>query len=112
MRFKGLLCLVRPRFPEGGARGLTASPDALLANVHVQLQPLNKVLFAEGEWSRFVENWLDKPGDGIVEKTRKIHDDYIHDFIFDDGRLQNIYSPPFSPYRRSNAATGSGGLNR
>ncbi|MDO2286097.1 type I restriction endonuclease, partial [Escherichia coli] len=29
--------------------------------------------------------------DGIVERTRKIHDDYIHDFVFDDGRIQNIY---------------------
>jgi type I restriction enzyme, R subunit len=23
-------------------------------------------------------------------KTRKIHDDYVHDFVFDDGRIQNI----------------------
>ena len=70
--------------------GLT-TPEALLANVRVQLQALNKVQFAEGEWLRFVETWLDKPSDGIVEKTRKIHDDYIHDFVFDDGRIQNIY---------------------
>jgi type I restriction enzyme R subunit len=67
------------------------SAEALLANVRVQLQALNNVQFAEGEWSRFVETWLDKPSDGIVEKTRKIHDDYIHDFVFDDGRIQNIY---------------------
>ena len=65
-------------------------PDALLANVRVQLQALNNVQFADGEWLRFVETWLDKPSDGIVEKTRKIHDDYIHDFVFDDGRIQNI----------------------
>ncbi|THG73588.1 type I restriction endonuclease subunit R [Pseudomonas sp. A-1] len=70
--------------------GLNA-PDALLANVRVQLQALNDVQFADGEWLRFVETWLDKPSDGIVEKTRKIHDDYIHDFVFDDGRIQNIY---------------------
>ena len=63
----------------------------LLANVRVQLQALNSVQFADGEWKRFVESWLDKPSDGIVEKTRKIHDDYIHDFVFDDGRIQNIY---------------------
>ncbi|MPS48643.1 type I restriction endonuclease subunit R [Methylobacillus sp.] len=67
------------------------SPLDLLANVRVQLQALNAVQFTEGEWLRFVETWLDKPSDGIVEKTRKIHDDYIHDFIFDDGRIQNIY---------------------
>ena len=67
------------------------TPEALLANVRVQLQTLNNVQFADGEWLRFVETWLDKPSDGIVEKTRKIHDDYIHDFVFDDGRIQNIY---------------------
>jgi type I restriction enzyme R subunit len=70
--------------------GLT-TPQALLANVRVQLQTLNNVYFAEGEWLRLVETWLDKPSDGIAEKTRKIHDDYIHDFVFDDGRIQNIY---------------------
>lgn len=67
------------------------TPDALLANVRVQLQTLNCVQFSEGEWLRFVETWLDKPSDGIVEKTRKIHDDFIQDFVFDDGRIQNIY---------------------
>ncbi|MEN9618630.1 MAG: Type site-specific deoxyribonuclease, HsdR family [Pseudomonadota bacterium] len=67
------------------------NPEALLANVRVQLQVLNNVQFLDAEWLRFVESWLDKPSDGIVEKTRKIHDDYIHDFVFDDGRIQNIY---------------------
>ena len=65
--------------------------QALMANVREQLQSLNNVQFSDGEWARFVETWLDKPSDGIVEKTRKIHDDYIHDFVFDDGRIQNIY---------------------
>ncbi len=35
--------------------------------------------------------YLDKPSDGLADKTRKIHDDYIHDFVFDNGRIQNIY---------------------
>jgi type I restriction enzyme R subunit len=67
------------------------SPQTLLANVRVQLQTLNNVQFSNGEWLRFVETYLDKPSEGIVDKTRKIHDDYIHDFVFDDGRIQNIY---------------------
>ncbi|WP_288255188.1 type I restriction endonuclease subunit R [uncultured Hydrogenophaga sp.] len=67
------------------------TPETLLANVRVQLQLLNNVAFSDGEWQRFVETWLDKPSDGIVEKTRKIHDDYVHDFVFDDGHIQNIY---------------------
>jgi type I restriction enzyme R subunit len=65
--------------------------EAMLANVRAQLQALNNMHFSEGEWRRFVETYLDKPSDGIIDKTRKIHDDYIHDFVFDDGRIQNIY---------------------
>lgn len=67
------------------------NPQAMLANVREQLQALNSVQFSEGEWLRFVETYLDRPSDSIVDKTRKIHDDYIHDFVFDDGRIQNIY---------------------
>ncbi len=67
------------------------NPEAMLTNVRVQLQALNGVEFLEGEWKRFVETYLDKPSDTIVDKTRKIHDDYIHDFVFDDGRIKNIY---------------------
>ena len=67
------------------------SPEAMLSNVRNQLQTLNNVEFKEGEWARFVETYLDNPSDDIVDKTRKIHDDYIHDFVFDDGRIQNIY---------------------
>lgn len=67
------------------------TPDAMLANVRVQLQALNHVQFSDGEWRRFVESYLDKPSDSSTDKTRKIHDDYIHDFVFDDGRIQNIY---------------------
>jgi type I restriction enzyme, R subunit len=67
------------------------TPPALLANVRVQLQALNHVAFSDAEWQRFVESWLDKASDGMAEKTRKVHDDFIHDFVFDDGRIQNIY---------------------
>lgn len=70
--------------------GLT-NTKSMLANVRVQLQDLNKVEFTEGEWLRFVETFLDKPSENIVDKTRKLHDDYVHDFIFDDGHIQNIY---------------------
>lgn len=70
--------------------GLKTMP-ALMANVRTQLQALNRVEFSEAEWERFVESWLDKPSDSILDKTRKVHDDYVHDFVFDDGRIQNIY---------------------
>lgn len=68
-----------------------SNPQAMLANVREQLQTLNNVQFSEGEWQRFVETFLDKPSDSITDKTRKIHDNHIHDFVFDDGHIQNIY---------------------
>ena len=64
--------------------------EKMLANVRMQLQTLNHVQFLEGEWLRFVESYLDKPSDNSLDKTRKIHIDYIHDFVFDDGHIQNI----------------------
>ncbi|EOT4392279.1 type I restriction endonuclease subunit R, partial [Escherichia coli] len=67
------------------------SQSAMLANVREQLQSLNGVVFNDSEWRRFTEQYLDNPSDGILDKTRKIHIDYICDFIFDDGRLENIY---------------------
>lgn len=70
---------------------MLATTEAMLANVRQRLEDLNTVTFSDDEWKRFVENYLDKPSDSIVDKTRKIHDDYVHDFVFDDGRIQNIY---------------------
>ncbi len=67
------------------------NPDVMLVNVREQLQNLNSVQFTDSEWARFVETYLDKPGDSIVDKTRKIHDDHIFDFVFDDGQIKNIY---------------------
>lgn len=67
------------------------STAAMLANVRSQLQALNSVQFTDKEWARFVETYLDRPSDSITDKARKIHDDYIFDFVFDDGRIQNIY---------------------
>ena len=65
--------------------------ETLLTNVRVQLQSLNNMEFSDAEWIRFVDEYLDKPSDNLVEKTRKIHDNYIYDFVFDDGHIQNIY---------------------
>lgn len=66
------------------------SPETMLANVRVQLQILNEVQFTDAEWQRFVMEYLDNPSDNITDKARKIHDDHIYDFTFDDGHLKNI----------------------
>lgn len=67
------------------------TPEEMLANIRFQLQRLNNVEFSDAEWIRFCEQYLDKPSDNHIEKTRKIHNDHIYDFVFDDGHIQNIY---------------------
>lgn len=67
------------------------SIDKMFANLRIQLQELNNILFSDSEWMRFRDEFLDKPSDNIVEKSRKIHENYIHDFVFDNGVMQNIY---------------------
>ena len=67
------------------------TPEAMLANVRVQLEELNEVRFTEDEWPRFVEKYLDPASENSTDKARKIHEDYIHDFVFDDGHIENIY---------------------
>ncbi|WP_114786849.1 HsdR family type I site-specific deoxyribonuclease [Vibrio tetraodonis] len=67
------------------------TPDSMMANVRTQLQDLNKVEFTDAEWGRFQEQYLNTPSDNIIEKTRKVHSDYIYDFVFDDGHIENIY---------------------
>ena len=68
-----------------------STTDALLANARLKIQELNHVEFTDEEWSRFVVEYLDKPGDTLTDKTRKIHDNHIYDFVFDDGHIKNIY---------------------
>lgn len=64
--------------------------DDLYRNLKVQIERLNKLTFSPDEWSRFLLEYLDAPSDGMIEKTRKIQENHIYDFIFDDGTVKNI----------------------
>ena len=66
------------------------SMDDLYINLRVQIEKLNDIKFSDSEWKRFLLEYLDAPNDGIIEKTRKIQENHIYDFIFDNGRLRNI----------------------
>ena len=67
------------------------TPTELLENAKVQIEKLNKVTFTDAEWQRFIVEYLDCPNEGLVEKTRKIQENHIYDFVFDDGRIKNIF---------------------
>jgi len=65
--------------------------SALIKNLRIQLEILNGVTFADSEWERFFSENIAGANDGIVEKTRKIQDDYIQILKRDDGATKNVY---------------------
>lgn len=75
---------------QGYERVKFTTSEEMYGNLKVQIERLNNVSFSKSEWERFLTEYLDCPKDGMVEKTRKIQEDYIYDFTFDDGHLQNI----------------------
>lgn len=75
---------------QGYERFYGKTSEELYKNLKIQIERLNKVAFTDKEWERFLVEYLDCPNDGMIEKTRKIQENYIYDFIFDDGHLKNI----------------------
>ena len=64
---------------------------ALIDNLRIQLEKLNGYKFSDKEWKYFFENQIANANEGIVEKTRKIQEDYIQVLRRDDGTSKNIY---------------------
>lgn len=75
---------------QGYERFFAKSKDDLYTNLKKQIERLNQISFTLEEWKRFLVEYLDAPNDGMIEKTRKIQENHIYDFIFDDGHLKNI----------------------
>ena len=57
----------------------TRTSEDLYRNLRLQIEKLNNVSFSNDEWKRFLIEYLDAPNDGMIEKTRKIQEDYIYD---------------------------------
>ena len=75
---------------QGYERADFKTSDELYKNLKVQIERLNNITFSDSEWERFLIEYLDAPNDGMVEKTRKIQENYIYDFTFDNGHSENI----------------------
>ncbi len=75
---------------QGYERLHVKSTEDLYANLKIRLEQLNGVSFSPEEWRRFLLEYVDAPNDGMIEKTRKIQENHIYDFIFDDGHVKNI----------------------
>lgn len=65
--------------------------EDLINNLRKQLELLNDYKFTDSEWEVFFNNNIANNNDGIVEKTRKIQEDYIQVLKKDDGTSKNIY---------------------
>jgi type I restriction enzyme R subunit len=64
---------------------------ALIANLKVQLEKLNKIEFSDEEWERFFSESISSEKDGIIEKTRRFQEDHIRVLKRDSGESKNIY---------------------
>lgn len=82
--------LISNLLSQGYEKFVARSSNDLYINLKVQIERLNNISFSPSEWDRFLLEYLDCPNDGMVEKTRKIQENYIYDFIFDDGEAKNI----------------------
>lgn len=62
----------------------------LILNLRKKLEELNKYNFSDSEWDQFLSSCIIGKNEGIVEKTRKIQEDYIQVLHRDDGTTKNI----------------------
>jgi type I restriction enzyme R subunit len=67
------------------------SKAELIANLRSQLELLNGFVFSDAEWTQLLDKCLIKANEEIVEKTRKIQDDYVQVLRRDDGTTKNVY---------------------
>ena len=62
----------------------------LIANLRLQLEALNGYQFTDSEWEQFFTGAIANPNEHIVEKTRKIQEDFVQVLRRDDGTSKNI----------------------
>lgn len=62
----------------------------LITNLRIRLEMLNHYQFSDAEWNRFFVNSVANPNEHIVEKTRKIQEDFVQVLKKDDGSTKNI----------------------
>jgi type I restriction enzyme R subunit len=64
---------------------------ALIANLKVQIEALNKITFSDTEWERFFIESISSEKDGIIEMTRRFQEDHVRVLKRDNGESKNIY---------------------
>lgn len=62
----------------------------LIKNLRIKLEELNKYKFSDDEWERFFNDNIVGKDEEIVDKTRKIQEDYVQLLKCNDGQTKNI----------------------
>lgn len=62
----------------------------LITNLRSKLEELNHYQFSDTEWEQFFWGAVANPNESIVEKTRKIQEDFVQVLKRDDGTSKNI----------------------
>lgn len=62
----------------------------LIANLRDKLEKLNNYHFSNNEWEQFFLSAVANPNEHIVEKTRKLQEDFVQVLKRDDGTSKNI----------------------
>ena len=63
---------------------------ALVNNLRKQLERLNKYTFTDKEWDVFYKTKISNPNESIVDKSRKIQEDFVQNLTREDGSTMNI----------------------
>ena len=63
----------------------------LIANLRRQLEALNDYQFTDSEWEQFFQNAIANRNEHIVEKTRKIQEDFVQVLHRDGGTSKNFF---------------------
>ncbi len=76
---------------EQGYEYLTIHTEAdLVKNLRAQIEKLNGITFSDAEWDRFFKESIANPNEHIVEKTRKVQEDFVQVLRRDDGTSKNV----------------------
>ena len=64
--------------------------EDLIKNLRAKLEELNKYKFSDTEWKCFFSDKIANKNEGIVDKTRKIQEDFVQVLKRDDAMSKNI----------------------
>ncbi len=76
---------------QGYEKIVVPSEQALINNLRIQLEALNRLSFTDSEWERFFREKIASKNEGIIEKTRRIQEDHVQVLNREDGSFTNVY---------------------